>query len=66
MQQAAAFKSQVGLPTDEDLSSWAHHHTVATTDDIVLKDALDGAPNLVSFIFSMEVTADLVRQSVAA
>ena len=53
------------LPNDDDLANWSHHASVATTGDEVLKSAMAGSA-LVSFVFGMEVTADLVRAHAAS
>lgn len=53
-------KGQLGLPNDDDLANWSHHASVRTVDDEVLKSAMRGS-NLISFVFGVEVTADLVR-----
>ena len=60
-----ACKAQVDLPNDDDLANWSHHASVATTGDEVLKSAIAGSA-LVSFVFGMEVTADLVRAHAAS
>ena len=60
-----ACKAQVDLPNDDDLANWSHHASVATTGDEVLKSAMAGSA-LVSFVFGMEVTADLVRAHAAS
>ena len=59
------FKPQVALPAEEDLLNWSHHDSVDTVDDDVLKAALDGRRGLVSFVFGMRVTSDLVREALA-
>ena len=58
-------EAQVDLPNDDDLANWSHHASVATTGDEVLKSAMAGSA-LVSFVFGMEVTADLVRAHAAS
>ena len=56
------FKPQCGLPADDDLKNWSHHSSVATIDDEVLCAALSGRyARLVSFVFGLEISADIIR-----
>jgi hypothetical protein len=60
----AEFQPQVGMPLEEDLNNWSHHWTVGTIDDPIMRDALVGAggEDVVSFVFGLEVTWDLLQR----
>lgn len=59
-----SFKPQVGMPTEEDLKNWSHHASVQTVDDEVLIAALKGRyHDLVSFVFTLETNAALIKQA---
>ncbi|CAM9433709.1 unnamed protein product, partial [Phaeothamnion confervicola] len=56
------FQEQLGMPKEEDLNSWSHHHTTDTVDDPVFRAALAGTgDSLVSFVFGLEVTWGLLQ-----
>jgi hypothetical protein len=56
------YQEQIGMPDEEDMRQWSHHHSVDTVDDPVFRAALRGR-DVVSFVFGLEVT--WVRISVA-
>lgn len=49
------YQEQIGMPDEEDMRQWSHHHTVDTVDDPVFRAALRGR-DTVSFVFGLEVT----------
>ena len=56
-------KPQLGLPAEEDLANWSHHSSVATVDDEVLRTALKGKyKNIVTFVFGLQVSAQLIKE----
>jgi len=56
------FQPQVEMPLEEDLKNWSHHWTVKTADDPVMKQALQGREEAISFLFGLEVTWDLLQR----
>ncbi|CAN0324422.1 unnamed protein product, partial [Ectocarpus sp. 12 AP-2014] len=57
----AKFQEQMGMPKEEDLNSWSHHYSTDTADDPVFRGAMMGTgDSLVSFVFGLEVTWDLL------
>ncbi|CAN0316648.1 unnamed protein product, partial [Ectocarpus sp. 6 AP-2014] len=51
----------MGMPKEEDLNSWSHHYSTDTADDPVFRGAMMGTgDSLVSFVFGLEVTWDLL------
>lgn len=32
------FQPQIGMPAEEDLNSWSHHHSVDTIDDEIMRE----------------------------
>jgi hypothetical protein len=49
------YQEQIGMPDEEDMRQWSHHHTVDTVDDPIFRAALRGR-DAVSFVFGLEVT----------
>lgn len=47
---------QVGAPAEEDLQNWGHHSSTSTVPDAVLQSIGQQHPDLVTFVFSCEVT----------
>jgi hypothetical protein len=55
------FQEQIGMPDEENMRSWSHHHTTDTVDDPVFRAAMRGC-DAVSFVFGLEVTWSLIQQ----
>ena len=55
------FQEQIGMPDEEDMRCWSHHHTVETVDDPIFRAAMRGFDS-VSFVFGLEVTWSLIQQ----
>jgi Bromodomain/Zn-finger in Ran binding protein and others len=55
------YQEQIGLPDEEDMRCWSHHHSVDTVDDPVFRAAMRGYDS-VSFVFGLEVTWSLIQQ----
>eukprot|EP00934_Nitzschia_sp_Nitz4_P000638 Nitzschia sp. Nitz4//scaffold52_size167869//21055//24830//NITZ4_002260-RA/size167869-snap-gene-0.208-mRNA-1//1//CDS//3329553987//638//frame0 len=55
------YQEQIGLPDEENMRSWSHHHTTDTVDDPVFRAAMRGS-DAVSFVFGLEVTWSLIQQ----
>ena len=55
------YQEQIGMPDEENMRSWSHHHTVDTVDDPVFRAAMRGYDS-VSFVFGLEVTWSLIQQ----
>ncbi len=55
------FQEQLGMPDEENMRHWSHHHTTDTVDDPVFRAAMRGFDN-VSFVFGLEVTWSLIQQ----
>lgn len=36
--EEAKFQPQMGMPAEEDLNSWSHHHSVDTIDDELMRE----------------------------
>ena len=49
------YQEQIGMPDEEDMRQWSHHHNVDTVDDPIFRAALRGR-DTVSFVFGLEVT----------
>ena len=60
-ERGEAFQDQIGMPDEEDMRSWSHHHGVESVDDPVFRAALQGT-DAVSFVFALEVTWNLIQQ----
>ena len=55
------FQDQIGMPDEENMRSWSHHHSTDTVDDPVFRAAMRGY-DAVSFVFGLEVTWSLIQQ----
>lgn len=55
------FQEQLGMPDEEDMRNWSHHHSADTVDDPVFRMAMRGFDS-VSFVFGLEVTWSLIQQ----
>jgi Bromodomain len=55
------FQEQLGMPDEENMRSWSHHHTTDTVDDPIFRAAMRGYDS-VSFVFGLEVTWSLLQQ----
>jgi len=52
---------QIGMPEEENMRHWSHHHSTDSCDDPVFRNAMRGT-DAVSFVFGLEVTWDLIQQ----
>ena len=55
------FQEQIGMPDEENMRHWSHHHASDTVDDPVFRAAMRGY-DTVSFVFGLEVTWSLIQQ----
>jgi hypothetical protein len=55
------FQEQIGMPDEENMRHWSHHHSSDTVDDPVFRAAMRGFDS-VSFVFGLEVTWSLIQQ----
>lgn len=55
------YQEQIGMPDEENMRHWSHHHTTDTVDDPVFRAAMRGMDS-VSFVFGLEVTWSLIQQ----
>lgn len=55
------YQEQIGMPDEENMRHWSHHHTSDTVDDPVFRAAMRGFDD-VSFVFGLEVTWSLIQQ----
>ena len=55
------YQEQIGMPDEENMRHWSHHHTTDTVDDPVFRAAMRGCDS-VSFVFGLEVTWSLIQQ----
>jgi hypothetical protein len=55
------YQEQIGMPDEENMRCWSHHHKTDTVDDPVFRAAMRGYDS-VSFIFGLEVTWSLIQQ----
>jgi hypothetical protein len=55
------FQEQIGMPDEENMRHWSHHHNTDTVDDPVFRAAMRGYDS-VSFVFGLEVTWSLIQQ----
>ena len=55
------FQEQIGMPDEENMRHWSHHHSVDTVDDPIFRAAMRGY-DTVSFVFGLEVTWSLIQQ----
>lgn len=55
------YQEQIGMPDEENMRHWSHHHSADTVDDPVFRAAMRGS-DAVSFVFGLEVTWSLIQQ----
>jgi len=55
------YQEQLGMPDEENMRSWSHHHTTDTVDDPIFRAAMHGY-DAVSFVFGLEVTWSLIQE----
>ena len=55
------YQEQIGMPDEENMRSWSHHHSTDTVDDPIFRAAMRGC-DAVSFVFGLEVTWSLIQQ----
>jgi hypothetical protein len=55
------YQEQIGMPDEENMRNWSHHHSTNTVDDPVFRAAMRGTDS-VSFVFGLEVTWSLIQQ----
>ena len=55
------FQDQIGMPDEENMRHWSHHHSSDTVDDPVFRAALRNTDS-VSFVFGLEVTWSLIQE----
>ncbi len=55
------YQEQIGMPDEENMRCWSHHHRTDTVDDPVFRAAMRGYDS-VSFVFGLEVTWSLIQQ----
>lgn len=55
------YQEQIGMPDEENMRCWSHHHRTDTVDDPVFRAAMRGCDS-VSFVFGLEVTWSLIQQ----
>ena len=55
------YQEQIGMPDEENMRHWSHHHSTDTVDDPVFRAAMRGY-DAVSFVFGLEVTWSLIQQ----
>lgn len=55
------YQEQLGMPDEENMRSWSHHHTTDTVDDPIFRAAMHGY-DTVSFVFGLEVTWSLIQE----
>ena len=55
------FQEQIGMPDEENMRNWSHHHSTDTVDDPVFRAAMRGY-DAVSFVFGLEVTWSLIQE----
>lgn len=55
------YQEQLGMPDEENMRSWSHHHSTDTVDDPIFRAAMRGYDS-VSFVFGLEVTWSLIQQ----
>lgn len=53
--------AQTGMPKEEDLNRWSHHHSAQSCDDEIFRLSQVGY-DTVSFVFGLEVTWDLIQE----
>jgi len=55
------YQEQIGMPDEENMRHWSHHHSTDTVDDPIFRAAMRGYDS-VSFVFGLEVTWSLIQQ----
>jgi hypothetical protein len=55
------YQEQIGMPDEENMRNWSHHHTTGTVDDPIFRAAMRGC-DAVSFVFGLEVTWSLIQE----
>ena len=55
------YQEQIGMPDEEDMRKWSHHHNTDTVDDPIFRAAMRGC-DAVSFVFGLEVTWSLIQE----
>ncbi|KAL3920273.1 MAG: hypothetical protein SGILL_003346 [Bacillariaceae sp.] len=55
------YQEQIGMPEEENMRDWSHHHTTDTLDDPIFRAAMRGYDS-VSFTFALEVTWSKIQQ----
>jgi len=55
------YQEQIGMPDEENMRCWSHHHSTDTVDDPIFRAAMRGYDK-VSFVFGLEVTWSLIQQ----
>ena len=55
------YQEQIGMPDEENMRLWSHHHSTDTVDDPIFRAAMCGYDS-VSFVFGLEVTWSLIQQ----
>ena len=55
------YQEQIGMPDEENMRSWSHHHSTDTVDDPIFRAAMRGC-DAVSFVFGLEVTWSLIQE----
>jgi hypothetical protein len=55
------YQEQIGMPDEENMRHWSHHHSTDTVDDPVFRTAMKGYDS-VSFVFGLEVTWSLIQE----
>jgi len=55
------YQEQIGMPDEENMRAWQHHHSTDTVDDPIFRAAMRGC-DAVSFVFGLEVTWSLIQE----
>jgi hypothetical protein len=55
------YQEQIGMPDEEHMRNWSHHHSTDTVDDPIFRAAMRGYDS-VSFVFALEVTWGLLQE----
>lgn len=55
------YQEQIGMPDEENMRCWSHHHKADTVDDPIFRAAMRGYDS-VSFVFGLEVTWSKIQQ----
>lgn len=54
------YQEQIGMPDEQNMRNWSHHHSTDTVDDPIFRAAMRGY-DTVSFVFGLEVTWSLIQ-----